>query len=220
MLPSMKKQIIINATVDSVADAHGPLSEYGFAIVRDMTEAFAPKNRCTREQRDFITQCKSTIILAFTFIYISLLTLHDIPYTEWPTGGFDDGLEHVFEGVIKNSVVDHLVSHYDSETLRPRYQLNPEKRSEYNTLYKNQLHDVIEGYEVYEGEETPISFESTVSSRKKSRPQNKNMVTAAPTVVRRVAGLFATGSEQAKFSNWKAKQQVLKGGNQPSASSL
>ncbi len=65
---------------------------------------------------------------------------------------------------------------------------------------------------VYEGEETPISFESTVSSRTKSRPQNKNMVKAAPTVVRRVAGLFATSSEQAKISNWKAKQQVLKGG--------
>jgi hypothetical protein len=48
MLPSMKKQIIEDATVDSVAEAHGPLKEYGFAIVRDMAEAFAPKNRCTR----------------------------------------------------------------------------------------------------------------------------------------------------------------------------
>ena len=62
MLPSMKKQIIEDATVDSVAEAHGPLKEYGFAIVRDMAEAFAPKNRCTREQRDFITKCKATIM--------------------------------------------------------------------------------------------------------------------------------------------------------------
>jgi hypothetical protein len=145
------------------------------------------------------------------YICISLLTLHDIPYTAWPPGGFDNGLEHVFEGVIKNSIVDHLVPHYDSETLQPRYQLNPEKRSEYDTLYENQLRVIIEGYEVYEGEETPISFESTVSSRTESRPQNKNMVASASTVVRRVASLFATGSEQAKFSNWKAKQQVLKG---------
>ena len=138
--------------------------------------------------------------------------MNDIPNPPWPAGGFDDGLEYVFEGVVKNSIVDHVVPHYDSETIRPRYQLNPEKRSEYNTLYENQLRDIIEGYEVYEGEETPISFESTVSSRTKSRPQNKNMVASAPTVVQRVGGLFATGSEQAKYSNWKAKQQVLKGG--------
>ena len=62
MFPSMKKQIIEDATVDSVAEAHGPLQEFGFAIVRDMAEAFAPKNRCTREQRDFITKCKATIM--------------------------------------------------------------------------------------------------------------------------------------------------------------
>ncbi len=52
----------MNVTVDSVADAQGPLNEYGFAIVREMTEAFAPKNRITREQRDFITKRKSTIM--------------------------------------------------------------------------------------------------------------------------------------------------------------
>jgi hypothetical protein len=79
-------------------------------------------------------------------------------------------------------------------------------------LYENQLRDIIEGYEVCEGEETPISFESTVSSRTKTRPQNKNMAASAPAVVKRVPGLFTPGSEQAKFSNWKAKQNVLKGG--------
>ena len=63
MLPSIKRAIIEDATVDSVAEAHGPLCTYGFAIIRDMTEVFAPKNRCTREQRDFITRCMSTFIL-------------------------------------------------------------------------------------------------------------------------------------------------------------
>ena len=67
MLPSVKHAIIEDATVDSVAEAHGPLSTYGFAIIRDMTEVFAPKNRCTREQRDFITKCMSTFILPLTF---------------------------------------------------------------------------------------------------------------------------------------------------------
>ena len=63
MLPSIKHAIIEDATVDSVAEAHAPLCTYGFAIIRDMTEVFAPKNRCTREQRDFITRCMSTIML-------------------------------------------------------------------------------------------------------------------------------------------------------------
>jgi len=77
ILPSMKEQIIMNATVDSVAEAHGPLYEYGFAIVRDMTEAFGPKNRCTREQRDFITKCKTPITFLLPLIAIAFLTSHD-----------------------------------------------------------------------------------------------------------------------------------------------
>jgi len=128
------------------------------------------------------------------------------------SGGFDEGLDVVFEGVVKNSIVDHLVPHYDSDAVRPRYQLNADKRKEYNAMYDNQLRDIIEGYEVCEGEETPISFESTVASRTKTRPQNKNMSVSAPTVLQRVQGLFPAGTEEAKIINWKAQQQVLKGG--------
>ena len=127
-------------------------------------------------------------------------------------GGFDEGVDVVFEGVVKNSIVDHLVPHFDGDCVRPRYQLNAEKRTEYNGLYENQLRDIIEGYEVYEGEETPISFESTAATRTKTRPQNKNMAVSAPSVLQRVQGLFPAGTETAKFSNWKARQQVLKGG--------
>ena len=62
--------------------------------------------------------------------------------TSLPIGGFEDeGLEVVFEGVVKNSVVDHLVPHFDREAARPRYQLNADKMKE--------------GYDVLEGEETP-----------------------------------------------------------------
>jgi len=118
----------------------------------------------------------------------------------------------VFEGVVKNSIVDHLVPHFDGDNVRPRYQLNTEKRNEYNTLYEQQMRDIIEGYDVCEGEETPISFESTVSSRTKSRPQNKNMAASAPAVLHHVEGLFPPGTEQAKYCNWKARQQLLKGG--------
>ena len=118
----------------------------------------------------------------------------------------------MFEGVVKNSIVDHLVPHFDGDSVRPRYQLNTEKRNEYNTLYEQQMRDIIEGYDVCEGEETPISFESTVSSRTKSRPQNKNMAASAPAVLHHVEGLFPPGTEQAKYCNWKARQQLLKGG--------
>ena len=118
----------------------------------------------------------------------------------------------MFEGVVKNSIVDHLVPHFDGDNVRPRYQLNTEKRNEYNNLYDQQMRDIIEGYDVCEGEETPISFESTVSSRTKSRPQNKNMAASAPAVLHRVEGLFPPGTEQAKYCNWKARQQLLKGG--------
>ncbi len=58
-LPSVKRQIIEDATVDCVADALTPLCEFGFAIVNNVNEAFHPKHRLTREQRDFIHKCTS-----------------------------------------------------------------------------------------------------------------------------------------------------------------
>ena len=128
-------------------------------------------------------------------------------------GGFDDeGLEVVFEGVVKNSVVDHLVPHFDREAARPRYQLNADKMKEYNNLYSDQMRDIIEGYDVLEGEETPINFDSTIASTKKSRQPNKAMAASTPAVVQHVGGLFPAGTEQAKYGNWKARQQQLKGG--------
>jgi hypothetical protein len=136
-----------------------------------------------------------------------------LPLATLPTGGFEDeGLEYVFEGVIKNSLVDHLVPHFDKEAARPRYQLNPTSCKEYNALYEQQLRDIIEGYDVLEGEETPIHFDSTVATRKNGRQPNRAMSVAAPSVVHNVGGLFPKGTEQATFSNWKAIQQVLKGG--------
>ena len=58
LLPSTKADIIRRATVKTLADAYDPLCQVGFAIIEDMTEVYAPKNRCTREQRDFINKCE------------------------------------------------------------------------------------------------------------------------------------------------------------------
>jgi hypothetical protein len=77
-LPSAKADIIRRATVANISDAYDPLCQLGFAIIEDMTEVYAPKNRCTREQRDFINKCECTILhrlcmrtdLQFTFTYL------------------------------------------------------------------------------------------------------------------------------------------------------
>ena len=124
----------------------------------------------------------------------------------------DKGLEYIFEGVIKNSIMDHVTPHYDKETPWPRLQLDNAKQDEYYKLYEGQLRDIIEGYEVYEGEDEPIAYNSTMATRTKSRPQNKNMSLSNPAVIKRVAGLFPSDSEASKFANWKAIHTVLTGG--------
>ncbi len=52
-------------------------------------------------------------------------------------GEQDEGLEVVFEGVIRNSAVDHLVPHFDHESGNPRLQLleATEVRKTYTALY-------------------------------------------------------------------------------------
>ena len=56
-VPSKVEQIISAATVKSMSEAWKPLCEIGFAIIDDMSEVFAPKYRCTMEQRDYINKC-------------------------------------------------------------------------------------------------------------------------------------------------------------------
>ena len=70
-------------------------------------------------------------------------------------------LEVVFEGVTKNSAVDHFVPHFDLDSDTPRMQLGATSKAEYNTLYEEQLRNVIEGYDVFQGDETPIHYTST-----------------------------------------------------------
>ena len=121
-------------------------------------------------------------------------------------------LEVVFEGVTKNSAVDHFVPHFDLDSDTPRMQLGATSKAEYNTLYEEQLRNVIEGYDVFQGEETPIHFTSTRLSQAKTRPQNKNMSASQPSVLRHVEGLFPSTSSAGVFTNWKAKQTQLVGG--------
>jgi hypothetical protein len=54
IVPSKVRELIQRATVTCMADALEPLRTLGFAILEDVTVAFAPKNGFTKEQRDFI----------------------------------------------------------------------------------------------------------------------------------------------------------------------
>jgi hypothetical protein len=56
--PSKIKELVEQATVQRLEDALEPLQTIGFAILDDiLSETFAPRNRCTKEQRDFIKKC-------------------------------------------------------------------------------------------------------------------------------------------------------------------
>jgi hypothetical protein len=187
LLPSTIRGIIAEATVRTLAEARAPLQDLGFAIIEDMTEVYAPKNRCTKEQRDFIHKCKYALPTSTLPCHPTMFMSHFSCYTD----DTDNGLEHVFEGVVKNSIVDHVVPHYDENSANPRLQLKTDTvREEYSKLYDEQLRNIIEGYDVFHGDEDPIAFNSTTTGRTKGRPQNKNMSSAPPVLKGHVEGLF------------------------------
>jgi hypothetical protein len=55
-VPSAVNEMIRDATVTTHPAALAIMREYGFAIIVDMTEVFAPGNRCTAQQRDFLAK--------------------------------------------------------------------------------------------------------------------------------------------------------------------
>ncbi len=64
----------------------------------------------------------------------------------------------MFEGITKNSLVDHVVPHFDTESSNPRMQLESTTvRNEYSKKYEEQLRHIIEGYTIMEGEEDSLS---------------------------------------------------------------
>jgi hypothetical protein len=63
--------------------------------LRDITNAFGPKQQCTEQQRAFID-----------------------------TYAIDNGLEVVFEDVIMNDRVDHYTPSFDKEHVNARVQLD------------------------------------------------------------------------------------------------
>ncbi len=87
----------------------------------------------------------------------------------------DQILELVFEGITINSKVDHFTPSYCEATdNNPRVQLSASTSgAEYTLLYQEQLRNIIEGYQVTAGQETPIDSESTLKQLVKRRKTNK-----------------------------------------------
>ncbi len=87
--------------------------------------------------------------------------VNTIPLPSLATVGDPTKLDYVFEGIIRNSKVDHFVPMLSLATSdNPRVQLQPgTKRTEYTKIYNEQLRNIIEGYDVYEGQEEPLDFE-------------------------------------------------------------
>jgi hypothetical protein len=106
---------------DTVKECHTSMRMHGWAILRDMNNAFGPKQQCTQQQRSFIDD-----------------------YT------IDGGLEIVFEDVIMNDQVDHYTPSFDKEHINARVQLDMERtgyqdiRAMYTRKYEEQLKKIFE----------------------------------------------------------------------------
>ncbi len=59
--PSKLKKELEKVTCDTLAEVYVCMRKYGWAILRDLTEVFAPSARFTREQQNFINKCKSQL---------------------------------------------------------------------------------------------------------------------------------------------------------------
>ncbi len=101
----------------------------------------------------------------------------------------------------------------------PRVQLGDAARAEYTLLYQEQLRNIIEGYDVYEGQAPPISFDAKIASKplkkRKSQTAKGRAATAfapIPQILRSVPGMFHRGTDRGTFKNWKANQNIIKGG--------
>ncbi len=132
----------------------------------------------------------------------------------------DDALEVVFEGVTVNSKVHHFVPHFsDAAAENPRVQMCAHGvGAAYTLQYQDQLRTIIEGYDVYAGDEEPIKFDHKQAKAKAPRRKTNNSAgdaynsSANPEVVHHVPGMFPKGTEGGNFNNWKAAHNTLRGG--------
>ena len=113
-------------------------------------------------------------------------------------------LDYVFEGIVVNSKVDHFVPLLSSATSEnPRVQLQPgTTRSEYTKLYTEQLRNIVEGYDIYEGDAEPIGFEYKRPTKQRAGTKlKKNHLdhAGAPRLIQEVQGMFSRADGPQQF---------------------
>jgi hypothetical protein len=143
--------------------------------------------------------------------------VNTIPLPSLVKVGDPTKLDYVFEGIIRNSKVYHFVPMLNPATSdNPRVQLLPgTTRTEYTKIYNEHLLNIIEGYDVYEGQEEPLDFEDKIPEKTHKPPKtkrNSNEVTREPRLLKHVPGIFAHGSARGKLDNWVSAANVVKGG--------
>ena len=178
------KAEVDKVTVDTLPEVNARMRKYGWAILRNANEVFSPKARFTKEQMTYMDRLGMSC------------------------------LDVVFEGVTLNSQVDHFVPHImKGTTPNARLQLEPTAtRKEYTKLYNEQLRNIIEGYHVYEGYESPIDFETHTRSMSAKKAKKNGPKDIPPRIIKTVPGLFPRKSQAGKFKNWIASANLIKGG--------
>ena len=116
----------------------------------------------------------------------------------------------MFEGCTYNSGFDHVIPHYDRTSINPRVQLRTEKpniRGEYTNLYEDQLKNIIEGYNVFAGDDDPNAGPATIRTRNKAK-QRCGQTPPVETPIKIVKGLYSSSSQSGNYSNWIAEQTI------------
>jgi hypothetical protein len=187
--PSRIAQEVALVMCDTVKDCHTSMRMHGWAILRDVSNAFGPKQQCTEQQRAFIDDYK-----------------------------IDSGLEVVFEDVIMNDRADHYTPSFDSAHVNARVQLDMGRtgyqdiRAIYTRKYEEQLQNIIGGYDLFEGD-TAVPFDGVAELAPrpgKKLPTVRSRCKGVKTG--HVDGMFPGGSEASKSVNWKYAQTILRGG--------
>jgi len=82
-------------------------------------------------------------------------------------------------------------------------------------MYNEQLRNIIEGYDVYEGQEEPLDFEYKKPEKTRKPPKQKktpNEDPPEPRLLHHVPGIFPQGSARANLAHWVSAANIVKGG--------
>jgi hypothetical protein len=127
-----------------------------------------------------------------------------------------NGLEVVFEGVTVNSKADHFVPHFsDAAADNPRVQMAAHGAgAAYTLLHQEQLRNIIEGYDVYAGDEEPIKFDHKQPKPNAKKRKTNNFAGENPNSSFDLPFAYILFVEQVAGHHKKVGIPLVCGGNQ------